>query len=919
MPHGCRACRYRGKGCIAVTSKEVTRPSDGLPPTDQGHAAAGDPRDTPMMRQFHAAKSQHPDEVLFFRMGDFYEMFFDDARLVSELLGITLTSRSKDRSGERIPMAGVPVKSVDRYIRKLIDAGHRVAICEQVEDPRTTKGIVDREVVRVVTPGTFIEEDSLDEHTPLHLAALRPSSTSAVGLSWVDLSTGRFHCEDLSPGEGTETLLAVAPRELLVPDGFDLESDERLQWLKAHFPSCAVTRWPEWHFEPEPARERLLAHFGLSTLDGFGVEHLRAGVASAGALLEYLRQTQRQALPHITALRAGSAGRRLGLDAASHRALDLVEVARTGERRGSLLGLLDRTRTAMGARTLREWLQSPLVVIEPILARQAAVATLVRGDELRDQFQAALRQVRDIERLASRIPLGKVNGRELRALARSLEEVPRLKELLTDLEAHKFQLLDQDLEGGALQEIAQRIDETIVEEPPLTVTEGGMIRDGFDPALDELRVVSRDGVSWMASFQQQEQQRTGIPSLKVGYNRVFGYYIEVTHSQRDRIPEDYIRKQTLKNAERFITPDLKEMEQKVLGSRERANALEEQIFQRLRADLTQQIGLLQTAAGAIAELDALAALAQVAREEQWVAPELVEDPILEVEGAMHPVVGSGTARADFTPNDLHLGGDHGSLAVITGPNMAGKSTYIRQAALISILAQMGSFVPATRARIGIADRIFTRVGAADDLIRGQSTFMVEMIETARILHNATARSLVILDEVGRGTSTHDGISIAWAIAEELAQRVRSRTLFATHYHELAALADEMPAQVHNLNVEVKEWRDEIVFLHRIVAGSADKSYGIHVARLAGIPGSVLERSRSILEQLEKGSLPQHFSGASSVGNISRAEPAVIQPDLFRCSTDPLRELLAQLDADDLTPREALDWIFRLLEAAKRHE
>ncbi|MDE0961346.1 MAG: DNA mismatch repair protein MutS [Planctomycetota bacterium] len=902
-----------------MTSREVTRSSEGLPPSGQQPAAAGDPRDTPMMRQFHAAKSQHPDEVLFFRMGDFYEMFFDDARLVSELLGITLTSRSKDRSGERIPMAGVPVKSVEGYIRRMIEAGHRVAICEQVEDPRESQGIVDREVVRVVTPGTFIDENSLDEHTPLHLAALRPSPTSAVGLSWVDLSTGRFHCEDLSPGEGTETLLAVAPRELLVPDGFDIKSDPLLQWLEAHFPSCAVTRWSEWYFELEPAREKLLAHFGLSSLDGFGVEHLRAGVASAGALLEYLRQTQRQALPHITALRAGSVGRRLGLDAASHRALDLIEVARTGERRGSLLGLLDQTRTAMGARTLREWLQSPLIEIKPILARQVAVATLVRGDELRDQIHTALRQVRDIERLASRISLGKVNGRELRALSKSLAEVPRLKALLSGLEAHRFQELDQDLEGNALQEMDERIQETIVDEPPLAVTEGGMIRDGFDPALDELRVVSRDGVSWMASFELQEKQRTGIPTLKIGYNRVFGYYIEVTHSQRDRVPDDYIRKQTLKNAERFITPDLKEMEQKVLGSKERADALEEQIFQRLRAELTRKIELLQTAAGAIAELDVLAALAQVARDEQWVAPELVEEPILEVEGALHPVVGSGTARADFTPNDLHLGGEHGSLAVITGPNMAGKSTYIRQAALISILAQMGSFVPATKAKIGIADRIFTRVGAADDLIRGQSTFMVEMIETARILHNATERSLVILDEVGRGTSTHDGISIAWAIAEDLAHRVRSRTLFATHYHELAALADEMPRQVHNLNVEVKEWRDEIVFLHRIVAGSADKSYGIHVARLAGIPGSVLDRSKSILGQLEEGTLPQHSSGSPSIGNNSRPVPAVVQPDLFRCSSDPLRELLAQLDADHLTPREALDWIYRLLEAAKRQE
>lgn len=882
---------------------------DTLISEEQPPGRGGGSRETPMMKQFHAAKSQHPEEILFFRMGDFYEMFFDDARLVSELLGITLTSRSKDRNGERIPMAGVPVKSVDGYIRRLIAAGHRVAICEQVEDPRASKGIVDREVVRVVTPGTFIDEDSLDEHTPLHLAALRPTTSGKVGLAWVDLSTGRFHCEELDPGEGTETLLAVAPREMLIPEGFDVESDPHLQWIQNHFPSCSLTRWPEWHFEPEPAREKLLAHFSLRSLDGFGVEHLRNGVASAGALIEYLGQTQRLALPHITALRAGSLGNRLGLDAASHRALDLVEVARTGDRKGSLLGLLDRTRTAMGARWMREWLQAPLLELEPIRARQAAVASLVRDDELRGNLGETLKRVRDIERLASRLPMGKVNGRDLRALSTSLAVVPRLKELLEDLEPRRMRELNEDLQWSALQSIVERIEETIVDEPPLTVSEGGLIRDGFDPGLDEIRLVSRDGVSWIADFQGREQERTGISNLKVGFNRVFGYYIEITHSHKDRIPPEYTRKQTLKNAERYITPDLKEMEQKVLGSKERADALEESIFKSLREELTGQIPLLQAVADAIAEIDVFFALAEVARQEQWVAPELLEEPVLEIEAAIHPVVGGGTARTDFTPNDLRLGGDHGTLAVITGPNMAGKSTYIRQAALISILAQMGSFVPASKARIGIADRIFTRVGAADDLLRGQSTFMVEMIETARILHNATSRSLVILDEVGRGTSTHDGISIAWAIAEDLARRVRSRTLFATHYHELVALAGELPDRVHNLNVEVKEWQDEIVFLHRIVPGSADKSYGIHVARLAGIPDPVIERARGILEELEMDGVrsitPTGLAASSTSGH------PIQQPSLFQEDSDPLRDLLKGVNPDEISPREAQDLLYRV--------
>ena len=873
--------------------------------------ASGAASETPMMRQYHAAKLEHPDEILFFRMGDFYEMFFGDARLASELLGITLTSRSKDRGGEKIPMAGVPVKSAETYIQRLVEAGHRVAICDQIEDPRLAKGIVDRAVVRVVTPGTFIAENGLDEHIPMHLAALRPTNQGPVGIAWVDLSTGRFHCDELKPGEGMETLLAVAPRELLLPEGYSVQGDHHIEWLQAHFPSCVITRWPEWHFEPEPAREKLLAHFSTSTLDGFGIEHLRCGLAASGALLEYLRQTQRQALPHITALRAGSSGRRLMLDVTSHRALDLLEVARTGERRGSLLDLLDCTRTAMGARLLREWLQAPLMEKEPILARQAAVAALVRDDLVRDRICDGLRQVRDIERLSSRLPLGRVHGRDLRALSVSLRAVEILKQVLADVEPHRFAELDQDLDGDGLRAIADRIEETIVDEPPLSITEGGMIRDGYDPTLDELRAVSRDGVSWIASFQAQEQQRTGISTLKVGYNRVFGYYIEVTHAQRDRVPEDYSRKQTLKNAERYITPALKEMEQKVLGSRERADALEGEIFQSLREELTASISMLQVAAAAIAEVDVLISLATVARQEQWSAPELVEEPILEVEAGFHPVVGAGSARADFTANDLELGGESGTLAVITGPNMAGKSTYIRQAALISILAQMGSFVPAVKARLGIADRIFTRVGAADDLIHGQSTFMVEMVETARILHNATERSLIILDEVGRGTSTHDGISLAWAIAEDLVHRVKARTLFATHYHELVALAEEMPDQVRNLNVEVKEWRDEIVFLHRIVSGSADKSYGIHVARLAGIPAAVLDRARGILAELETGSTVLNRADRS-IGSGSAHHPSdPIQPGLFDQQENLLRDRLKLVDPDDLTPRMAQEFLYQL--------
>ncbi|MFQ5654761.1 MAG: DNA mismatch repair protein MutS, partial [Planctomycetota bacterium] len=742
-----------------------------------------------MMRQYMSAKEQHPGEIVFFRMGDFYEMFYEDTRLAAEVLGITLTSRSRERNGERIPMAGVPVKSARHYIRRLLAAGHRVAICEQVEDAAEAKGIVDRDVVRVITPGTFLDEQSLDDHRPLHLAAIIERDRG-LGVAWVDLSTGRFHAVELPVDRHwQETLLGIAPAECLYPEGRPAEAQRALAWLKERFPACALTPVAEWHFDRDTGRERLLAHFGTRTLEGFGCEHLREGIEAAGALIHYLKETQRQSLPHITRLRTRAAGRRLSLDAASHVALDLLEVARTGERQGSLLAHLDRTRTAMGARLLREWLLAPLAEREAVLARQRGVAALVEDEEQVAALTGTLREIRDIERLASRLPLGRVHGRDLKALEASLRAVPALKERLACLEPMVLTEIDRSLDAERLLAIAEAIGRAIVPEPPLSVTDGGIIQDGHDPELDELRAIGREGVDWIARFQEEECRRTGIPSLKVGYNRVFGYYIEVTHTHRERIPEDYIRKQTLKNAERFITPALKEQESRVLGARERAQRLEHELFQKLRAEIEREIVPLQEAAAAIARLDALLSLAMVAREEGYVAPEIVDEPLLEVREGRHPVLSAGSARADFTPNDTDIGGEHGTLAIITGPNMAGKSTYIRQGALITILAQMGCFVPAAQARVGIADRIFTRVGAADDLTRGQSTFMVEMTETANILNNAGERSLVILDEVGRGTSTLDGVSLAWSIAEHLVEEIGARTLFATHYHELTELEE----------------------------------------------------------------------------------------------------------------------------------
>ncbi len=868
---------------------------------------------TPMMRQYFRAKEQHPTEIVLFRMGDFYEVFFDDARKCAELLGITLTSRSKEKSGDPIPMAGVPVKSVDTYIRRLLRAGQRVAICEQVQDPKDAQGIVDREVVRVVTPGTFVDEAALDDQQPLHLAALvvRPLG---IGVAWVDLSTGRFHAEDLPPnGRFAELLLAVAPTECLYPEGRPTADVAPLEWLSVHRPRCALTPYPEWHFDHQTGRERLLAHFGTRSLEGFGCEHLGPGLDAAGALIHYLGETQRQALPHIARLATGGASNRLGLDAATHRALDLLSVARTGERRGSLLDHVDRTRTAMGARLIREWVISPLASRDAILRRQDGVAHLVGDLEMLSTLREALGPVRDIERLTSRLTMGRANGRDLRALEGSLRAIPAVRRALASCEARVITEALSELDESPLLEIADRIDRAIVLDPPITVKEGGVIRDGYEPELDELRGISREGVDWIARFQTSEIERTGIP-LKVGYNRVFGYFIEITHAHRDRIPVDYTRKQTLKNAERYVTPSLKEQENRVLGAKDRAESLEFELFGQFREDLLVELARLQSAAAALATVDALVSLAHVAREEGYVRPEVVDEPILEVEGGRHPVLSAGAGGADFTPNDVQIGGEHGTLAVITGPNMAGKSTYIRQSALIVLLAQMGSFVPASKAKIGIADRIFTRVGAADDITRGQSTFMVEMTETANILNNATERSLVILDEVGRGTSTLDGVSLAWAIAEHLITPVRARTLFATHYHELTELSERHEGRVQNLNVAVREWQDEIVFLHKIVPGGTDKAYGIHVARLAGIPADVLARARAILGHLEQ----EHDGGRGTPASVpARSKTprgSSEQLGLFAPRGEDIIRELETLDPNALTPLEALQ---RLVEWRKR--
>jgi len=867
---------------------------------------------TPMMRQYQRAKAEHRDAILLFRMGDFYEMFYDDARLAARLLGLALTSREK---GERaVPMAGVPHHSVNAYVKRLVEAGYKVAICEQVEDPRQARGLVEREVVRIITPGTLTEDVLLGGADHNYLAALCAAAAEhgPVGLAWMDLSTGTFCATDVTRARLMDELSRIAPAECLVSEDDDAEA---LVEVARQSGAAMVTRRPAWAFGAETARRTLLEHFQVATLEGFGCQHLGPALGAAGAILQYLQETQKIPLKHINRLAPVGERERVILDRSSQASLELVRTLREGRREGTLLWVLDRTRTPMGARLLRERLLSPLTRAEEIKARLDGVEAFTRDHALREAVRRTLERVYDIERLATRVSTGRANARDLVALKDSLSAIPSLRERLEQAGGSA---------GAILAELAARLDPVeeariligtaVAPDPPATLHEGGLIRDGYDAELDELRSIQRTGRDWIARFQAQEAERTGIQSLKVGYNQVFGYYIEVTHTHSARVPPEYIRKQTLKNAERYITPQLKEYETKVLTAEERAKEIEYRLFGQVREKIAAFTERLQRLAAAIAELDVFTALADVAVEYRYVRPEVTEDIIIDIEDGRHPVL-ERTLAEEFVPNDVHLDAET-RILLVTGPNMAGKSTYIRQVALIVLMAQMGSFVPAKRARIGVVDRIFTRVGAADELARGQSTFMVEMVETANILHNASERSLIVLDEVGRGTSTYDGVSIAWAVAEYLHERVGARTVFATHYHELTELATLYP-RIKNLNVAVREWGNKVIFLHKIVEGATDKSYGLHVAALAGIPGPVIERARTILANLEAQAreleeMPKLAGAAGDAHPPASVSPRARKPRrrdvqliLFAPESDVLRRELRTLELEKMTPIEAL--------------
>lgn len=862
--------------------------------------AAGRPL-TPMMRQYFEVKATHPDAILFFRLGDFYEMFLDDAVLASRLLDITLTSRNKGAADE-VPLCGIPYHSCQPYIARLVEQGYKVAICEQVEDPKAAKGIVRREVVRVVTPGLVVDTETLDPRRNNYLAALAAGEEGRWGLASVDITTGEFRAaECASPAELATELAARDAAEVLVAAG--AAEDALLADLAAVLHGRTVTRVPEWAVAVDRARQALRESFPHLSLEACGCQGLPGALAAAGAVLHYLGETQKGALPHLQPLRTVHSGQFMHLDESTRRNLELTGSLVDGGRRGSLLGVLDRTVTAMGARKLRQWLGQPLVDLEAIRARHRAVAALVEESLLRDDLRAALGGVCDLERLNGRIAMATGNARDLAALKSSLDRLPPLLDLLAGIDDQLLAGLRDGLDP--LADLNELIGLAIVDDPPLGVREGGLIRPGFHAELDELRQISREGKGWIARLEQEEKERTGITTLKVRYNRVFGYYIEITRAHLARVPDDYQRRQTLAGAERFITPALKEYEDKVLGAEERVAEIEYELFQEVRRRVAAEGARLQGTADALAALDLLAGLADLAHDRSYCVPEMDDSTALVIEEGRHPVIEAMNLGERFVPNDVQMDTADDQLLIITGPNMAGKSTFMRQVALIVLMAQLGSHVPAKAARIGLVDRIFTRVGASDNLARGQSTFMVEMTETANILNHATPRSLIVLDEIGRGTSTFDGVSIAWAVAEYLHDhpRVAARTLFATHYHELTDLALTRE-RVRNYTVAVKEWQEQIIFLRRIVKGGASHSYGIQVARLAGLPAAVIERAREVLKNLEAG---EFETGAPRLAKSRRQQPAAPpQPGLFDRVEDPLRRRLEELDVSVLTPLEALN-------------
>ncbi len=878
---------------------------------------------TPMLQQYLKIKEAHPGTVLFYRMGDFYEMFFEDAELCSRVLGITLTSRSKEKTG-RIPMCGVPYHAISGYLSKMVKAGYRVAICEQTEDPKQAKGIVKREVVRIVTPGVTTDDQILDEKNNTFVCALtierKGTTLVTAGLSFIDVSTGNFLISELPLADNNldpiiDEITRMQPAELLLAADEMEQLTELTTTLTTILGGLCLTERQDIWFEFDTAHTTLLEHFKVNSLAGFGCQQLTSGISAAGCLLSYIQETQKTDLSFIRRLQSLARSGFLIIDESSRRNLELTETIIGGKRRGSLLSVLDLTATPMGARLMRQRLLFPLQNRDKILQRLAGVEMLLADSGLRWELQLQLKNIYDLERLCSRLVLGHGNARDMASMKVSLGCLPELKKLLINMSPGLLQDIGMKLDP--IHELYDLIHSAIREDAPVTLRDGRLICEGYNDELDGLLDLLRNGKQKILALEAKERQRTGISKLKVGFNKVFGYFFEVSRAQSGSIPDDFIRKQTLVNAERFITPELKELENSIATASERRLTLEYELFIETRRKIADQSERLLAAAHAIARVDFLVSLALAADKYHYARPKMVENRTITIVEGRHPVIEQSMEAGRFVPNDVSLDQEKNELLIITGPNMAGKSTVLRQTALIVLMAHLGSFVPADSAEICLVDRIFTRVGAMDDLRRGQSTFMVEMNETANILNNATENSLVILDEIGRGTSTYDGLAIAWAVAEELADKNEKgvKTLFATHYHELTDLA-ATHQRIQNYSIAVREWNDTIIFLHKLVQGATNRSYGIQVAGLAGVPGHVVKRAHEILANIEKGEFT--YSGEPAIGvSEQRKKQQPCQLSLFPPKEDPLRDLLRTVDPDDLSPREAQQLIYDLFDCMNR--
>ena len=869
---------------------------------------------TPMMQKYMETKQEYKDCILFYRLGDFYEMFFEDALTASRELEITLTGKSCGLK-ERAPMCGVPFHAVEGYLNKLVSKGYKVAICEQVEDPKQAKGLVKREVTRIVTPGTNLDTYALDETKNNYIMCI-VYVDNKYGVSVADVTTGAYFVTELdSERKLLDEISKYMPSEIISNEAFFMSGID-LADLR-HRLGITIYSLESWYFGDDLAATTLKEHFHVASLDGLGLGDYNCGVIAAGSLLKYLYETQKTTLDHMTTIEPYSTGKFMVLDSSTRRNLELVETLREKQKRGSLLWVLDKTKTAMGARTLRSYLEQPLIDKKKIEARLDMVEELKNNMICREELREYLNPIYDLERLISRVVYQTANPRDLIAFRSSLEMLPAIKTLLQDLSSPLVRELDEQLDP--LTDICTLITESIEDEPPISIREGGMIKTGYDEQVDHLRNAKTEGKTWLAKIEEEEREKTGIKNLRIKYNKVFGYYLEVTNSYKDLVPEYYTRKQTLTNAERYITPELKELEETILGAEDKLTALEYEIFCKVRNQIAEQVVRIQHTAKAIAGLDVFASLALVAEQNNYVRPKMNEKGILEIKSGRHPVVEKMITNDMFIENDTYLDNKNNRIAIITGPNMAGKSTYMRQNALIVLMAQVGSFVPAQSANIGIVDRIFTRVGASDDLASGQSTFMVEMNEVANILRNATSSSLLILDEIGRGTSTIDGLSIAWAVVEYISNPkiLGAKTLFATHYHELTELEGKIDS-VNNYCIAVKEKGDDIVFLRKIVKGGADKSYGIQVAKLAGVPESVIARAKEIVSELSEADITTRVRDISVQSADTKKkmkkydEVDLAQMSLFDTVTDEdiLKELM-EIEVTTLTPLDALNTLYRL--------